>query len=188
MGNRAYLSLGSNIEAEKNLPAAVRLLATMGRLVAVSSVWETAPVGLSNQPDFLNAAALVETDLPAPEFKQKVLRHIEQTLGRVRRADKFGPRSIDIDIMLFNQQILDLDRRHIPDAEVLERAFVAIPLAEIAPDYCHPETGQTLSEIAQQFSLTNETMSLHLDVSRAVAQFIRDDDQNNLNSKKVTGT
>ena len=179
MDNLAYLSLGSNIAPEKNLPAAVRLLATMGRLVAVSSVWETAPLGVINQPNFLNAAALVETDMPALEFKQKILQHIEQTLGRVRHADKFGPRSIDIDLMLFNQQILDLDHRRIPDAEVLERAFVAIPLAEIAPDYCHPETGQTLSEIAQQFSITNETMSLHLAVSRAVAQVICDDDQNN---------
>lgn len=162
--NIAYLSLGSNIEPVKNLRAALDLLAGQTRLMAVSSVWETAPVGLTEQPNFLNAAAVVETDLTAEQLKQNVLAAIEQQLGRVRQADKNAPRPIDLDIMLFNREIFQLGRRHIPDPEVVERAFVAIPLAEIAPDYVHPELGQTLAEIAQGFELDKAHMRLRPDV------------------------
>jgi 2-amino-4-hydroxy-6-hydroxymethyldihydropteridine diphosphokinase len=162
--NIAYLSLGSNIEPVKNLRAALDLLATQTRLVAVSSVWETAPVGLTEQPNFLNAVAIVETDLTAEQLKQNVLAAIEQQLGRIRQADKNAPRPIDLDIMLFNQEIFQLGRRHIPDPEIVDRAFVAIPLAEIAPDYVHPELGQTLAEIAQSFELDKAHMHLRPDV------------------------
>lgn len=98
MPNTAYLSLGSNIEPEANLPAAVRLLAQMTRLTVVSRVWETTPVGLSGQANFLNAAVVVETDLPALALKHEVLEVIERQLGRVRQADKNAPRPIDLDI------------------------------------------------------------------------------------------
>jgi len=158
--NIAYLSLGSNIEPVKNLHAALELLAAKTRLVAVSSVWETAPVGLTEQPNFLNTAAIVETDLTAEQLKQNVLAAIEQQLGRVRQADKNAPRPIDLDIILFNREIFQLGQRHIPDPEIAERAFVAIPLAEIAPDYVHPELGQTLAEIAQGFELDKTRMHL----------------------------
>lgn len=171
--NRVYLSLGANIEPAKNLPAAVRLLAEMTRLVAVSSVWKTAPVGLTNQPDFLNAAAIVESELTALAFKQQIINSIEQQLGRLRQGNKNAPRPIDIDIMLFNQQILKVGRRHIPDAEILERPFVAIPLAEIAPDYCHPEVGQTLADIAQRFSLDSQTMKFQPKISRLLKKIVQ---------------
>jgi len=166
--NRVYLSLGSNIEPEKNMRAAVEMLATLARLRAVSSVWETPPLGLTDQPDYLNAAALAETDLTAPQFKRQVIRPIERALGRVRTAAKFGPRSIDIDIILFNRDIVQLDNHTIPNRELLERPFVGIPLAEIAPDYIHPETGQSLSEIAASFSVTEADMRLRVDVSLAL--------------------
>ena len=111
---------------------------------------------------------MVETDLTAPQFKGQVIRPIERALGRVRTADKFGPRSIDIDIILFNRDIFELDNQPIPHRELLERPFVAIPLAEIAPDYIHPETGQSLSEIAASFSVTEVDMRLRDDVSLAL--------------------
>ena len=149
--NLAYLSLGSNIEPERNLPAAVAQLAQFGRIRAVSTVWQTAPIGFTDQPDFLNAVVLLETPLSARALREQVIVQIEQNLNRVRTANKNAPRTIDIDIMLFNHDVLSLGRRRIPDPEVLERPFVAIPLAEIAPDYVHPETGQTLRQIAQRF-------------------------------------
>ncbi len=150
--NRAYLLLGSNIEPEQNLPAAVAHLARFGHVRAVSTVWQTAPVGQTNQPDFLNAAVLLETPLSARELREMAIASIENALGRVRTADKNAPRTIDIDILLFNHDVLSLGQRHIPDPEILERPFVAIPLAEIAPEYVHPEVGQTLRQIAGRFA------------------------------------
>ncbi len=149
--NRAYLSLGSNIEPERSLPAAVRLLGRYGCVRAASTVWQTLPLGRSDQPDYLNAVVLLETPLSAQSLRQDAIPAVESALGRVRTADKNAPRTIDVDIMLFNDEVLDLGRRHIPDPEILERPFVAMPLAEIAPDMRHPETGQTLSEIARRF-------------------------------------
>ena len=149
--NLAYLSLGSNIDPERNLPAAVTLLAQFGQVRAVSSVWQSAPVGFAAQADFLNAAVILETTLSAQRLREQAIAKIEENLKRVRTENKNAPRTIDIDIMLFNEEVFSLGQRHIPDAEVLERTFVAIPLAEIAPDYVHPETGQTLRQIADKF-------------------------------------
>lgn len=170
MPNTAYLCLGSNIEPEDNLKVAIRMLATLTNLVAVSSVWETKPLGLTHQPNFLNAAAIVETDLSAAQLKQEVINRIEQSVGRVRQVDKNAPRPVDIDLMLFNRQIFQLGNRHIPDPEIVERPFVAITLAEIAPNYQHPETGQTLSEIARNFDVKPEEMRLRQDVSQTLTQ------------------
>ncbi|HTG82877.1 MAG TPA: NTPase [Geobacteraceae bacterium] len=149
--HQALLSLGSNIEPERNLPAAVRELARYGRVVRLSSVWESPAEGAPGTPDFLNASLWLETPLSALELKEGAIAAVEARLGRVRAADRNAPRTIDIDIMLFDQDRLDLGRRRIPDPEVCERPFVAIPLAEIAPDYHHPETGESLAEIAARF-------------------------------------
>lgn len=172
MPNLAFLSLGSNIQPEENIPKAVEALSKSSKLVAVSPVWETLPLGADNQPNFLNAATLVETNQSPERFKDEVIRRIEDNLGRVRTEDKFAPRPIDIDIMLFNDQVFDIDNRHIPDPEVLERSFVAIPLAEIAPDYCHPETGQTLRDIAQGFTITDTEMRLRPNISQALTEYV----------------
>jgi 2-amino-4-hydroxy-6-hydroxymethyldihydropteridine diphosphokinase len=172
MANVAYLSLGSNINPAENLRAAVEQLAAQTKLIAVSSVWETKPVGLADQPNFLNAAAIIETSLTAEQLKQEVIASIEQHLGRVRQADKNAPRPIDIDIMLFNRQIFQLGQHHIPNPEIIERPFVAIPLAEIAPNYQHPELGQTLAEIARAFEVAGEEMRLRQDVSQSLKQTV----------------
>jgi 2-amino-4-hydroxy-6-hydroxymethyldihydropteridine diphosphokinase len=165
--NLAYLSLGSNIEPERNLPAAVSQLDQFGRVRAVSSVWETPPVGFSDQPNFLNAAVLFETHLSAQALREEAISAIEAALGRVRTENKYAPRTIDIDIMLFNHDIIRLEGRRIPDPEVLGRSFVAIPLAEITPDYVHPETGQTLKDIASQFDTASADMARRDDVKLA---------------------
>jgi 2-amino-4-hydroxy-6-hydroxymethyldihydropteridine diphosphokinase len=145
--HRVFVSLGSNIHPEHNLQAAVQRLASHFRLHAVSPVYETAPVGKTDQPNFMNAAALIETDLDAAALKP-ALQAIEQELGRVRTQDKNAPRTIDLDISLFDEQVLDVGPRHIPDPDVLKYAHVAQPLADLAPQLRHPETGQTLEEIA----------------------------------------
>lgn len=146
--NDVYLLLGSNIERERNLPEAIRLLRERVEVVGVSSVYETAPVGLTEQPPFFNAAAHIRTPLSPSAIKQEIIAPIEQQLKRVRQADKNAPRTIDIDIVLFNQEICEYDGRHLPDPDLLHFAHLAVPLAELAPDLTHPETGERLADIA----------------------------------------
>ena len=162
--HHAYLSLGSNIDAERNLPAAVMELGRFGRVLRVSSIWQSTPVGAPGQPDYLNAALLLETGLSALDLKAKAITAVEEHLGRMRNADRNAPRTIDIDIMLFDSEHLRLGDRNIPDKEVLERPFVAIPLAEIAPDYIHPVTGESLAEIASRFNPSSSGMRLRSDL------------------------
>jgi 2-amino-4-hydroxy-6-hydroxymethyldihydropteridine diphosphokinase len=158
MKNRAYLSLGSNIEPVRNIRAALQLLGQKCKLLAVSTIWETEPLGFKEQAYFLNGAAIIETEFSAPELKARVLQRIEQALGRVRGTNRYAPRPIDLDIILFNDEVLEFEGYNIPSPEVLERWFVAVPLAEIAPDYVHPITGQTLQEIATSFEAEAKQM------------------------------
>jgi 2-amino-4-hydroxy-6-hydroxymethyldihydropteridine diphosphokinase len=150
--NLAYLALGSNLEPERHLPEAVRRLAQVGQVRAASAVWETAPVGFADQPNFLNAALLLATPLGAQDLCTRIIPALEAALGRVRTQNKNGPRTIDVDLVLFNQEVLDLGHRHIPDPDIATRPFLAIPLAEIAPDYVHPETGETLRVMADRLA------------------------------------
>ena len=145
------IAIGSNIEPERNLPRAVTALEQQPqiKLRAVSPVYESLPVGTSvDQPPFFNAAAFIETDLSPVTLKEALLA-IEGSLGRVRTADRYAPRTIDLDIALYGQQIFELNGRHIPDPDVTKFAHVALPLADLAPDWVHPELGLTLAEIAK---------------------------------------
>jgi 2-amino-4-hydroxy-6-hydroxymethyldihydropteridine diphosphokinase len=139
--HRVWLSLGSNIEAEVNLPKAMHILRQVGRVEAVSSVWESESVGFAG-PNFLNACVLFRTPLGPVEFKEGVIRPIEAKLGRVRSAEKNAPRPIDIDIELYDETPLN--------ADFWEYAFVIVPLAELLPDFVHPARGETLANVAEQ--------------------------------------
>lgn len=147
--SRVLVALGSNINAEHNLREAVRRLSLCCQLTAVSPVYETAPVGNTEQPNFLNAAVLIETDLSAAELKTGVLRVIEQELGRVRTEDKNAPRTIDLDIVCFVDQDLTFGGQAFCDPDIFRYPHIALPLAAIAPQIRHPTTGQALEEIAQ---------------------------------------
>lgn len=149
--NRVFVLLGSNIEKEKNMPTAVSLLRQSCQVVAMSAVYESKPVGLQEQPNFWNTAVLLQTPLSPHELREQVLHPIEQQLQRQRTADKNAPRTIDLDIVLFNDQIIDDAQHHIPDPDLLRFAHVAIPVAELAPAMQHPETGEPLAAIAGQF-------------------------------------
>jgi 2-amino-4-hydroxy-6-hydroxymethyldihydropteridine diphosphokinase len=149
--NKAYLSLGSNIDKERNLPRAVALLAEAGQLLTVSSAYETEPRGRRDQPSFLNAAVLLITELSAADLKRNILANIEQRLGRQRDPrDKNAPRTIDVDIALWNDFVGEILGRPVPDPDILRFVHVALPLAEIAPAVVHPESGETLAEIARR--------------------------------------
>lgn len=164
----AFLSLGSNIEPEKNLPAAVRELERFGTVLRVSQVWQSSPVGWADQADFLNAAVLLETTLTAQQFRDVAIAAVESDLGRVRDpTNKDAPRTIDIDIALFNNDIIESAGRKIPDPDILTRSFVAVTLAELDPDFVHPETGESLQQIASRLQLDAPAMTLRSDVQLA---------------------
>jgi 2-amino-4-hydroxy-6-hydroxymethyldihydropteridine diphosphokinase len=156
MATQIFVTLGSNIEPEKNLPEAVRLLAARVRLTRASRVYRSAPVGSTGQPDFLNAALLVETDLPPYNLKFNALRDVETQLGRVRSDDKFAARTIDLDLALYGDLVLDDPQGglSLPDPDILMRAHIALPLADLAPGFVHPVSGETLGGIAARLKDT----------------------------------
>lgn len=163
--HRAYLLLGSNIDAAANLPAALRALGAFGTIAAVSRVWESPPAGHADQPDFLNAAVLLETRFPAAELRDGPIAEVERQLHRVRDPHNANaPRTIDVDVALFDSDVGTFGRVRVPDPDILTRAFVAVPLAEIAPEYVHPEDGRTLAEIAAGFDKLAHGLTLRADV------------------------
>jgi len=137
MPNIVYLSLGSNVgNREAQLRDALARLSAAGRVVALSSFYETEPVELTDQPWFLNCAVALETRRTPQQLMNDILR-IEEEMGR-KRVQKKGPRSIDIDILLFGDEIMDSDELTIPHPAMQQRRFVLEPLAEIAPQVRHP--------------------------------------------------
>ncbi len=147
------VSMGSNVDPERNLVEAVRRLAHEVEVVAASTVFESdavGPAGTAGTPPFHNAAVAVRSELSPAVLKYRVLRAVEAGLGRRRSADRNAPRPIDLDVGLYGDAILDCEPLAIviPDPEILSAAHVAVPLADVEPDRVHPETGQTLAEIA----------------------------------------
>ena len=142
----AYLSLGSNLgDREQNLRGAIRQASALGRLVAVSSFYETEPVEFTDQPCFLNCVIALETTAEPAELMAELLR-IEHEMGR-QRVLKKGPRSIDIDILLFGDDVVNTPELTIPHPEMARRRFVLQPLAEIAPELLHPVSQKTVTQI-----------------------------------------
>jgi 2-amino-4-hydroxy-6-hydroxymethyldihydropteridine diphosphokinase len=137
--HEAYLSLGSNIRPEANLLAALDLLQGYGEIRKISGVWESQAVG-SEGPNFLNACVKFMTARPYEKLKQQVLRPLEAKLGRQRSADRYAPRPIDIDIVIFDGSLCK--------DKFWDQAFVVVPLAEIHPHYRNPKSGESASETA----------------------------------------
>lgn len=143
----AYLGLGANLgDRAANLRKALRLLGQSEAVTRVSSLYETEPVG-PQQPRFYNAACEIETELSPRELLQR-LKEIERECGRKPGGEPWGPREIDIDILIYDERIVDEKGLTIPHPEALNRAFVLVPLAEIAADVQFPGRAGTVGELA----------------------------------------
>lgn len=147
MTELAFIALGSNIDPETNLPLASTRLSELGKPIGASTVYQNPAIADEPQPDYLNAAILIETALDPLAIRDK-LREIEADMGRIRTEDKFAPRTIDLDLCLLGDLVLDHELLSLPDPDLLKRAHLAVTIAELRPDYLHPLTGKTLEEIA----------------------------------------
>src|SRR5574340_371435 len=131
---RAFIAIGSNIEPERNVRAAIRSLAHQTRVTGISMVYCTGALDRPEQPHYFNCVVEIETQAPPAEVKHGILRPIENSLGRKRSADRYAPRTIDLDLLVYGDLAMDAEGIKLPDPEILQRPFLVIPLYELAPD------------------------------------------------------
>lgn len=146
-GVNAYISVGSNIEPEKNIPEALEKLKKYVRVKAISTFYCTMPIGRPEQSVFMNGIWQIDAVQTARELKFHVLRRIEAELGRVRTEDKYAARTIDLDIALYGDVVVNEPDLRIPDPDIRQRPFIAVPLLELAPRLVIPDTGELLSSL-----------------------------------------
>jgi 2-amino-4-hydroxy-6-hydroxymethyldihydropteridine diphosphokinase len=149
---RAFIGVGSNINPQDNARRALRLLAAQVRVIGISTVYRTAALGRPDDPGFYNCVVEVETQMPPQDLKRRVLRRIEAELGRRRTADKYAPRTIDLDVLLYDEVVMNEGGLVLPDPDIAKRPFLAIPLHELAPALTLPDTGRRVADIAAAFA------------------------------------
>ena len=156
MSERIFLSLGSNLgNREENLKKAREKIQKIAKIVTLSSIYETKPVGYKEQSNFYNQVIEVQTTL-APEILLDKCLEIETIMGRVRKIKK-GSRNIDIDILLYGNRIIKTENLILPHPQMSERAFVLVPLAEIAAEVVHPESKETIASFEGKLSKQKKT-------------------------------
>lgn len=155
--HQAIIGLGTNISPNENLRSALYLLGKIVSIETISNTWITPAVG-SSGPEFLNAAVLVSTHFLYEELRNQILRPIETLLGRVRTKDPNAPRTIDLDILIFDGELFDQD--------LWDYAHMCVPVAEVLPDYKNLITGETLKEIADRFIRSGRILKSSLELHR----------------------
>lgn len=166
MKQSVYLTLGSNMNQERCFPLAVKKLAELGEIAAVSPVYETEPVGLEEGAGkFFNGAVLLLTELTPEELKTHLREDVEEALGRVHLpGEAWLSRPIDVDIALWGGTVGTILGRPVPDPDILCFVHVALPLADLAPDLVHPVDGRTLAEIAGELVGTGTLPAVRRDI------------------------
>ncbi len=153
--SRAFIGFGSNIAPSGNVRKALFLLAGRTRIVAISTVYRTAPLGRPEQSAYFNGVVEIETELSPGELKRDVLREIERELGRTRTADRYAVRTIDLDLLIYDDLVWETGDVILPDPDIDRRPFLAIPLCELAPHLVLPGTGKPICGIAPAFAPTD---------------------------------
>ncbi|MFC7687648.1 2-amino-4-hydroxy-6-hydroxymethyldihydropteridine diphosphokinase [Ureibacillus sp. GCM10028918] len=172
--NKVYLSLGTNMgEREQNLQLAVQLLKEKPHVTVktISSIYETAPVGYVDQPAFLNIALEIETSHPAMDML-KICQSVENELGRVREI-RWGPRIIDLDILLYNNDNIETEQLIVPHPRMFERAFVLVPLLEMANGFQTPQVERAKSSL-ESMDLAGEGITKWKTLN-SVEEFLREE-------------
>lgn len=155
----AYIGIGTNIEPRLlRIEQAIDSLKTLGEIISASSIYETAPFGFTEQSDFLNAVVSLEVEAEAVDLHQK-LKDLETTLGRNKR-ERWHEREIDFDLLIFDQEVINSENLTIPHPGIPTRAFVLVPLAEIAPTLLHPSFHWTIESLLSD--LGGDTASVHV--------------------------
>ena len=152
----AFISIGSNIEPEKNIVEALKLLSKDVNIRDVSTVYLTEPLKEKRQPKYYNCVIKIETDISPKKLKFDVLRKVEAELGRTRTRDKYASRTIDLDIIIYGNVEMNTSDLVLPDPDIEQRDFLAIPLYEMEPELLLPGSSRPLKEIA--CSLRNHKM------------------------------
>jgi len=146
---RAFVGIGSNLDPAQNVRTALRLLAQDMRVVAVSTVYETEPEGRPGQPRYYNCVVEIETEAVPTELK-RALQGIEDRLGRVRTADRYASRTIDLDVLAYDELATETADLTLPDPDITTRAYLAAGLAELAPTLALPRIVLTAAELAEK--------------------------------------
>ncbi len=150
-----YIGVGSNIEPESNIADALTRLSKHVDITGISSFYKTAPLLRENQNGYLNGVWQINTSIPPQELKSGVLRTIEKELHRNRDSDKYAPRTIDLDLLLYDDKVIQDDNLTIPDPDICKRSFIAFPLSELNPDLAMPDTKKPLIEVLSVLSKEN---------------------------------
>ena len=143
----AYIAVGSNIRPAENVPLAVKLLGEKVEVVAVSRFYRTRALRRPEQADYRNGVVAVRTSMTPRELRDEVLRPIEAALDRKRSVDKYAPRTMDLDLILFGDEVVREAGLTLPDDDLRARPFVAVPLLELAPELVLPDDGARLADL-----------------------------------------
>ena len=170
MMQRAFISIGSNISPAVNIRKAIHSLSKRVQVTGLSTVYCTKAIDRPDEPDYFNCVLEIRTGISPEDLQYLILREIENDLGRMRREDKYAARTIDLDLILYGEMVIASDKLTVPDPEILERSFLAIPLHELDQNLVIPGISMPIKDIVGKFQesamkpLDNYTTHLRKDI------------------------